>query len=109
MGVWIRWALVIVAYLTLIHNALVIAAVIQEHIGQTQSPGGSLTIWVVELTTLGSPGGQFMLGLTVWTSILAVGCLYKVRVDHNETRCRKCGYILRGLTEPVCPECGQAI
>src|SRR5262245_58493926 len=27
----------------------------------------------------------------------------------NETRCRKCGYILRGLTEPRCPECGERI
>jgi RNA polymerase subunit RPABC4/transcription elongation factor Spt4 len=24
----------------------------------------------------------------------------------SETRCRKCNYILRGLTEPRCPECG---
>ena len=27
----------------------------------------------------------------------------------KETRCRKCGYILRGLTEPRCPECGERI
>lgn len=27
----------------------------------------------------------------------------------NETRCRKCGYILRGLSEPRCPECGERI
>ena len=27
----------------------------------------------------------------------------------NETRCRKCNYILRGLTEPRCPECGERI
>ena len=27
----------------------------------------------------------------------------------NETRCRKCGYILRGITEPRCPECGEPI
>ena len=26
-----------------------------------------------------------------------------------ETRCRKCDYILRGLTEPRCPECGERI
>ncbi len=26
-----------------------------------------------------------------------------------ETRCRKCGYILRGITEPRCPECGERI
>ena len=25
----------------------------------------------------------------------------------HETRCRRCGYILRSLTEPRCPECGE--
>jgi len=28
---------------------------------------------------------------------------------YDETRCRKCGYILRGITEPRCPECGERI
>ncbi len=27
----------------------------------------------------------------------------------TETRCRTCRYILRGITEPRCPECGEAI
>lgn len=27
----------------------------------------------------------------------------------HEARCRKCRYILRGLSEPRCPECGEAI
>jgi hypothetical protein len=27
----------------------------------------------------------------------------------GETRCRKCGYILRGITEPRCSECGEKI
>ncbi len=27
----------------------------------------------------------------------------------HETRCRKCNYILRGITEPRCPECGEQI
>ncbi len=26
-----------------------------------------------------------------------------------ETRCRNCRYILRGITEPGCPECGERI
>jgi len=26
-----------------------------------------------------------------------------------ETRCRKCGYILKGITEPRCSECGEQI
>ncbi|MHC4672725.1 MAG: hypothetical protein ACYTBZ_09595, partial [Planctomycetota bacterium] len=29
--------------------------------------------------------------------------------NDNETRCRRCGYILRGITEPRCPECGEKI
>ncbi len=31
------------------------------------------------------------------------------RREDNETRCRKCHYILRGLTAPRCPECGEPI
>ena len=27
----------------------------------------------------------------------------------RETRCRKCGYILRGIPEPRCSECGEKI
>jgi hypothetical protein len=27
----------------------------------------------------------------------------------GETRCRKCGYILRGISEPRSPECGEVI
>lgn len=27
----------------------------------------------------------------------------------SETRCRACGHILRGLSEPRCPECGEPI
>ncbi len=30
-------------------------------------------------------------------------------IHDTELRCRKCGYNLRGLTEPRCPECGEAI
>lgn len=31
-----------------------------------------------------------------------------VRRD-EECRCRRCGHILRGLSEPRCPECGERI
>jgi hypothetical protein len=31
------------------------------------------------------------------------------QVPDEETRCRKCGYILRSITEPRCPECGERI
>ncbi len=29
--------------------------------------------------------------------------------SETETRCRYCHYILRGITEPRCPECGERI
>jgi hypothetical protein len=31
------------------------------------------------------------------------------RRGDGETRCRRCGHILRGLSEPRCPECGERI
>ncbi|GMU24131.1 MAG: hypothetical protein AMXMBFR13_42080 [Phycisphaerae bacterium] len=31
------------------------------------------------------------------------------RTLDQETRCRQCGYILRGISEPRCPECGERI
>ncbi len=30
-------------------------------------------------------------------------------IPDDETRCRKCGYILRGIPEPRCSECGERI
>jgi hypothetical protein len=50
--------------------------------------------------------------LMQWTVVVvAVGTLFwvfKAPWD-GETRCRKCGYILRGISEPRCPECGERI
>jgi hypothetical protein len=45
---------------------------------------------------------SFAAGLYVWSRLRPGTC------DH-ETRCRKCQYILRGITEPRCPECGERI
>jgi hypothetical protein len=43
-------------------------------------------------------------------SVLAFSALTrrKQSID-SETRCRKCNYILRGISEPRCPECGERI
>ena len=30
-------------------------------------------------------------------------------IGEGETRCRRCRHILRGITEPRCPECGESI
>ncbi len=31
-----------------------------------------------------------------------------IRAERDPTRCRECGYMLRGLVEARCPECGTA-
>jgi len=38
-----------------------------------------------------------------------LGRLGSARIPESQTRCRKCGYILRGISEPRCPECGERI
>lgn len=70
----------------------------------------------------GLAGGNLLLeGLgtaAVWTLpevLLALLLFEMLRRHHardpssNETRCRRCGYVLRGLSQPVCPECGERI
>jgi hypothetical protein len=34
-------------------------------------------------------------------------CRLKFKIEVEEPRCGKCGYLLRGLTRPICPECGE--
>lgn len=33
-------------------------------------------------------------------------CRLKFKIEIEEPRCNQCGYMLRGLTRPICPECG---
>lgn len=33
-------------------------------------------------------------------------CRLKFKIEIEEPRCSQCGYLLRGLTRPICPECG---
>ena len=35
--------------------------------------------------------------------------LYVRDLNPGETRCRRCGQVLKGLTKPRCPKCGEAI
>ena len=38
-----------------------------------------------------------------------ISCIKGRQVESEHLRCLKCGYILKGLSQPRCPECGQAI
>jgi hypothetical protein len=49
-----------------------------------------------------------LITLLVYGFLTALFCPYAYDVD-GETHCRKCGHILRGISEPRCPECGEPI
>jgi len=48
---------------------------------------------------------------TIIVGVLAFAVItyYLKSPTSRETLCRKCGHILRGITEPRCPECGERI
>ena len=41
--------------------------------------------------------------------VVVTALIARHRSRDAECRCRKCGYILRGISEPRCPECGERI
>ena len=50
-----------------------------------------------------------MLNLIPITAYLLLGLIPYFRTRTPGCNCRKCGHTLRGLSEPKCPECGEAI
>lgn len=52
-----------------------------------------------------------------WIPMGTFGCVVTALVysyirmpkDDGECRCRRCGYILKGISEPKCSECGEVI
>ena len=69
-------------------------------------------------SVLRSPGTEIMyliFSLVNYAALFACGtafvvaCFRDVKRDLEHIHCLKCGYILKGLTEPRCPECGERI
>ena len=76
-----------------------------------------MPLWVSWVHPLG-PNGFPAVGLLIYLPVLLVafvayGLLTRYfgpkHLRPSETYCRKCGYILRGISEPRCPECGERI
>ncbi len=40
---------------------------------------------------------------------MVMACIKDAEEETEHLRCLKCGYILKGLSEPRCPECGKQI
>ena len=82
---------------------------------------GLLAYWAVETLELGwfwresaytaNTPGMIMAGsaaiFSLWIHRYVTGRFGSP--PDAETRCRKCRYILKGITEPRCPECGERI
>ena len=60
------------------------------------------------LVTVNSGNLPQLLLLLISSHLIAVS-IYRGASESGGPRCRKCGYILRGITEPRCPECGERI
>ena len=70
-------------------------------IGAIGLPGG--VEWIIILLFCGFPLiAAGVAGFVVYRFL-------RKRAADRETRCRRCGYILRGISEPRCPECGERI
>ncbi len=69
------------------------------------------------VSTGGGAGPQRIAGFFIFTAFLAGPTATAVLMHlltpreprDGHTRCGKCGYILKGLTEPRCSECGERI
>ena len=81
-------------------------------VGFVPPPGATPTQRFMLAIRVSGPFG-LIATLLAMTVPLVVYCYltrrHERRVAESETRCRKCYYILRGLTEPRCPECGERI
>jgi hypothetical protein len=71
------------------------------------------------ISAMGAVPNAYEVGLSLARRIipaLAAVCVYGILTfcygpesNDRETHCRKCGYILRGISEPRCSECGERI
>ena len=66
-----------------------------------QVTGNALAVWVTILL-VSTPA--LLLSMLVFSRLRA-----KRAADNGYLHCLKCGYILKGLSEPRCPECGERI
>jgi hypothetical protein len=90
-----------------IASALIIAVPIMFTVGRGVDVFGIDDDW-----------GAVLFLLVPWTVVSMASIGAWVYLSHRfplwatpdgETRCRRCGYILRGISEPRCPECGEVI
>ena len=63
--------------------------------------------WAEALLAIATFGAASIVAIATYSVL--TGKYGPEAVYERETRCRKCGYILRGIPEPRCSECGERI
>jgi len=97
---WRALAAVIVAVVPIVFSG----DLVEEFFETARFLLGDVSAQRVTLAMLGVAASVAAVGMyVVLTHFYANG-----HID-NEIHCRECGYILRGISEPRCPECGERI
>lgn len=79
-----------------------------------QQAGHFLVAMLKNVPTNWYPAVHNTLGYTFLPMLLAVLVYalvhkYFPRPAPEEARCRRCAYLLRGISKPQCPECGELV
>jgi len=74
----------------------------------------ALYLWITVVASQGSAVARVWLLLAIFSTgpivaTVLAHLLTPKETKDGHTRCGKCGYILEGLTEPRCSECGERI
>ena len=86
----------------------VIAVVVSFMISVAISLGVARVLPVTVFTRMSVQIPLHIVQIVIPILVFGLLSLWLVPFD-RETRCRKCGYILRGIPEPRCSECGERI
>jgi len=75
--------------------------VLKTYLQQVSATGAEILRWLVLVLLI--------LGTACGAALTYAYLTRRYQERSTETRCRKCGYILRGIPKPRCPECGEKI
>ncbi len=92
---WFRFG--VICYLVSLALGPLTSVLAGSSLFRSRSPFDLLFELIAAASALAAVGGVIM------------ACIKNVEIDSQHIHCLKCGYILKGLTEPRCPECGERI
>lgn len=119
-SVWLRGVVSILAVILLYWPFASFWPALFQIAGPSAATGGN-PVWVsgpvgVLTAPLAEVTWRYAFGLTqaVFSPLVAIA-VFTLLTRHagprqeRQTRCRRCRSILRGLTQPICPACGEPI